>query len=277
MKFLITKISSFFLTFSSSCFAIQTLQQCKDGLFNPSLQSQVCENHADHFLFYSSPAVGLLINKKHYLYKDITPEEYSESGLQPLAQGLKVSLGSNADTLVNIDSFHKRLATISKQHWDSISRLLGHGSYNIPRIKPLQLLVSVSFADATMPGTTFSFDDQSEGLYKLQTVQLLDQATGGTECGDSPKASPPAVLLGRLKNRKLGTVLTSMKFGAGAEAYTEELECLYKDGQTRKVVLVCPYMPEQREQRKDCKPSKKPPAPSIWTRMHFGTQSYTKF
>ena len=117
----ITRISTFFLAFSSLCFATQTLQQCKDGLFNPALRNQVCENHAEHFLFHNSPAVGLLIKRTHYLYTDKT----------------------------------------------------------------------------------------------------------------------------------------------GVEAYTEELGCLYKDGQMRKMVLVCPYAPESKEQRKECKPSQKQHTASI--------------
>lgn len=268
---------SLFIFFSSGCFAVQTLQQCKDGLFNPSLRDQVCENHAMHFLRNSFPAVGILVKNSHYLYKDKTQVEYADSGQEQLLTGLKIALGTSASKLQNIESFHQSLVDASKDHWDSVSRLLGYGVFRIPKIKPLKLLVSVSFADVIMPGTTFSFDRDSQGILALQTVKLLDQATSaGTERRESPKAAPPVVLQARLADRKLGALLTSMKFGVTEEAYTEELECSFKDGQTRKVVLVCPYQPEQQERREKCSPDRQRFPSSIWSKMAFGSHAYSK-
>ena len=268
-------IISLFFFLSSACLAVQTRQQCKDSLFNPALRQQICDNHADYFSRYLSPAVGIIIKNKHYLYKDETEEDYSPSGLEQLAKNMKVSLGSNAEILQDINAFHKSLVSASGENWFTLSSLLNHRRYDVPKMKPLKLLLTISFADVAVPEPTFKFDGNPGGL--LKTVELLDQATATTDCSESPKVAPPVILQTRLSDRTLGASLTAMKYGVGAEAYTEEIECPYKDGQTRKVVLVCPWMPEQQERKEKCSPSKKQLAPSLWTKMLFGSHSYTQF
>ena len=153
MKYLIT---SLFFLFSSVCLAIQTRQQCKDGLLNASLKGKICANHADHFSGNFASAVGIIIKDRHYLYKDKTQEEYSASGLVQLPENIKFALGSNAESLLNIDAFHASLASASGEHWDTLGTVIRLQGLFYTQNQAIKATTNGEFCRGQLAGKPFS-------------------------------------------------------------------------------------------------------------------------